>query len=127
MLLDNLAQAAQNYDPAAHIPSPPPMATLSISPNGYMRLHTSIRWALGLQHGQPINLVPPVFNDIHWHLDLRKTAPRRVVWYKDTGMRAEGIILPPGLVTETITLHLLRAPLEHANYHPLVQLNALPA
>jgi len=127
MSLDALAQAAQNYDPAAHIPPPPPLATLAISPNGFLRLHTSIREQLGLRHGQPINLIPPTFGSLFWHLDIRPSARRRTVWYNGTGMRAEGIALPPDLVKEPLLLYLMPGEPAHPGYYPLLPANALAA
>jgi len=116
------------YNPDLHIPPPPPMPTLSINRKGTLLLHASLRQALGVQHGQPIDLIPPVWNSVFWHLDLRKSAQRRVVWYDNTRVRAEGIKLPPGLLpdTEPLTLYLLPTTMEraHPDYYPLLAANA---
>ncbi|MDO7851385.1 hypothetical protein [Hymenobacter convexus] len=115
------------YNPDHHIPPPPPMPTLSIKPKGMLHLHASLRQAISLRHGQPIDLIPPVWNSLFWHLDLRKCATRRVVWYDNTRVRAEGIKLPPGLVTEPLTLYLLPGEPAHPDYYPLLPANALAA
>jgi hypothetical protein len=114
------------YNPDLHVPPPPAMATLSISPKGLLHLHASLRQALALRNGQPIDLIPPVWNSVFWHLDLRPTAARRVAWYDNTRVRVEGIKLPPGLVTESTTLYLLPTTMEraHPDYYPLLAANA---
>lgn len=109
---------------AAFIPPPPPLATLTISPKGYMALHQSLRVALGLRDGQPINLLPPVYGSAYWHLDLRDTAPARIKWYADNRPRVEGIKLPPGLLTTTLTLHLLPGEPEYPHVHPMLPFHA---
>jgi hypothetical protein len=108
------------YQPADHVPAPAPMPTLTITPKGVLHLHASIKEALGLRDGLPINLVPPVFNSYYWYLDLRASAKHRIVWYDNTRMRARGIILPPGLVMQPLTLHLHTLTPEYANYYPLL-------
>lgn len=102
------------------------MATLAITAKGRLLLHASLRQALGLVHGQPIDLIPPVWNSMFWHLDLRPSALRRVLWHDNTRVRAEGIKLPPGLVsgTEPLTLYLLPGEPAHKNYYPLLPSNA---
>lgn len=112
------------YNPIEHVPAPPPMPTLTVTPKGVLYLHASIKEALGLRDGLPINLVPPVFNSYYWHLDLRPTAKHRIVWYDTTRMRARGIVLPPGLVHESLTLHLHTLTPEYPNYYPLLPANA---
>jgi hypothetical protein len=112
------------YDPAQHVPPTPLMPTLSITPKGVLHLHSSLFRRLGLRYGQPINLVTPIYKNPYWHLDLRPTAPRRVECYDDTRARARGIDLPPGLVTTTLTLHLLPGEPEYAGYYPLLPENA---
>ena len=103
------------------------MATLSITPKGVLHLHASLRQALPLRYGQPINLVPPVFGTPFWHLDLRPSAPRRVDCYDDMRARVRGILLPAGLVTRPLTLHLLPGEPAYANYYPLLPDNAFAA
>ncbi|GAB3663949.1 hypothetical protein GCM10027594_32440 [Hymenobacter agri] len=115
------------YDPDQHIPPPPPMPTLSVTPKGVLHLHASLRQALALRNGQPIDLIPPAWNSLFWHLDLRPVAQRRVAWYDNTRVRAEGIKLPPGLVTESVTLYLLPGEPAHPHYYPLLPANALAA
>jgi hypothetical protein len=100
------------------------MPTLTINAKGRLELHASLRQALGLRHGQPINLVPPMWGSYYWHLDLRQTAPRQVLWYDNSRMRATGISLPPGLVTNTLTLHLLPGEPAYPNYYRLLPSNA---
>ena len=118
-------RALEQYDPARHVPPTPPMATLKVTPKGTLHLHTSLRQALGLQRGQPIDLVPPVWNSLYWHLDLRPEAHRRVVWHANTpGLRAECIKLPPGLVIAPLTLYLLPGEPAYPNYYPLLASNA---
>ena len=111
------------YNPDLHVPPPPAMATLSISPKGVMHLHASLRQAIGLRNGQPIDLIPPVWNSVFWHLDLRASAARRVAWYNDTRVRVEGVKMPPGLVTESLTLFLLPGEPAHKDYYPLLAAN----
>ncbi|MGY3091097.1 hypothetical protein ACVWYF_004161 [Hymenobacter sp. UYAg731] len=112
------------YNPTDHMPPTPPMATLSVTAKGTLHLHATLRQALGLHHGQPINLVPPAFDSMYWHLDLRPSAPRRVVWHDNTRVRAEGIRLPPGMVSAPLTLYLLPGEPHHAHYYPLLPANA---
>lgn len=112
------------YNPTEHVPAPPAMATLTVTPTGMLYLHTSLREALGLCPDQPINLVPPVFNSYYWHLDLRPSAKHRILWYDNTRMRARGIVLPPGLVTEPLMLHLYTLTPEYEKYYPLLPANA---
>ncbi len=111
---------------ATHMPPPtPPMATLSITAKGILHLHASLREKLGLRYGQPIDLIPPyAYGDKHWYLDLRPVAQRRVQWNNNTRPRAEGIILPPGLVTDKLTLYLLPGEPEYPGYYPLLPENA---
>ncbi|MVN78934.1 hypothetical protein GO988_21605 [Hymenobacter sp. HMF4947] len=115
------------YNPIQHVPPTPPMPTLTVTPKGVLYLHTSLREKLGLRDGMPINLVPPNPNidDYYWHLDLRSTAKHRIVWYDNTRMRARGIQLPPGLVTQPLTLHLYTATPEHPGYYPMLAAHAL--
>ena len=115
------------YNPNQHVPPPPPLATLTITPKGVLHLHASLRQALGIRPGQPIDLIPPTWNSLFWHLDLRAHAARRVLWYNDTRVRAKGILLPPGLVTANLTFHLLPGPPAHPDYYPLLPAHALPA
>jgi hypothetical protein len=112
------------YSSPAYPPSPAPMPTLTVNSKGVVQLHASLRQALGLRHGQPIDLIPPHHNSYYWHLDLRPTALRRVLWYDDSRVRATGISLPPGLVTDRLTLHLRPGPPEYENYYPLLPANA---
>ncbi len=112
-----------HYNAVELQPTPPPtplMPTLTVTSKGVLHLHASLREQLGLRHGQPINLLPPGFNDYHWYLDLRPTAPCRVAWYNDTRLRVRGIQLPPGLVVEPLTLHLRTLTPEIANWYPLL-------
>lgn len=103
------------------------MPTLALTPKGVLHLHASLREALGLCHGQAINLIPPTYGSVFWHLDLRKSAPSRVLWYNDQRMRAHGILLPPGLVTETLTLYLLPGEPAYERYYPVLPSNAFSA
>ena len=100
------------------------MPTLTITPKGVLHLHTTLRQALGLRHGQAIDLLPPSWNSVYWHLDLRACAARRVVWHDNTRVRAEGIKLPPDLLTASLTLHLLPGDPIYANVYPLLPANA---
>ena len=111
-------------EPGAFIPPPPPLATLTITPKGYMVLHQSLRAALGLRAGQAINLLCPVYGSAIWHLDLRDTALARIKWYADSSPRVEGIKLPPGLLTAPLTLVLLGGPLAYADVHPMLPYHA---
>lgn len=113
-----------SYNPDLHVPPPPPMPTLSIKPKGVMHLHASLRQALSIRNGQPIDLIPPVWNSVFWHLDLRPIASRRVVWHTNTQVRVERIKLPPGLVTQSLTLYLLPGEPAHKDYYPLLASNA---
>lgn len=113
------------YNAIEHVPAPPAMPTLTVTSKGILYLHASIREALGLCHGQPINLVPPVFNSYYWHLDLRPSAKHRIAWYDDTRLRARGILLPPGLVSEPLTLHLHTLTPEYESYYPMLAAHAL--
>ena len=117
--------SAPTYNPELHMPPPPPMPTVAISPQGVLYLHQSIRTALSLRDGQPINLVPPGFDSVYWHLDLRPTAARRISRTKERRARAEGIRLPPGLLAHTLTLHLLPGAPAYPHYYPMVPLDAL--
>lgn len=106
-------------------PPSPAMATLTITAKGVLYPHVSLRERLGLRYGQPIDLVPPyAYGDKYWYLDLRPTALRRVQWNKDTRPRVQGIILPPGLVTDKLTLYLLPGEPAYPNYYPLLPENA---
>ena len=113
------------YNAIEHVPAPPAMPTLTVTPKGVLYLHASIKEALGLRDGLAINLVPPIFGSYYWHLDLRPSAKHRIVWYDNTRMRARGILLPPGLVTEPLTLHLHTLTPEYAGYYPLLAAHAL--
>jgi len=115
------------YSPQAQPPSPAPMPTLTVNNRGLLQLHASLRQALGLRHGQPIDLIPPVWNSVYWHLDLRPTALRRVLWYDDSRVRATGISLPPDLVKDRVTLYLLPGEPLYENYYPLLPSNAFAA
>ena len=112
------------YDPAAHVPPPPPMPTVGISPKGVLYLHQSIRTALALRDGQPINLLPPAFDSVYWHLDLRPDALRRISWYEGQRARVDGIRLPPGLVTATLTLCLLPGEPHYPHVYPMLPQHA---
>jgi hypothetical protein len=94
------------YNPTEHVPAPPAMATLTVTPTGMLHLHTSLREALGL--------CP----------DLRPTAKHRILWYDNTRMRARGIVLPPGLVTGPLMLHLYTLTPEYEKYYPMLPSNA---
>ena len=109
---------------AAFIPPPPPLPTLTISPKGYLALHQSLRIALGLRDGQPINLLAPVYGSPYWHLDLRPDAPHFIKWYAGQRPRVEGIKLPPDLLTTTITLHLLPGEPQYAHVYPMLPFHA---
>jgi hypothetical protein len=110
--------------PPDQVPPAPPMPTLSVTAKGVLHLHASLRERLSLRYGQAINLVPPAFNSYWWYLDLRPTAKCKVLWGDDQRMRAKGIILPPGLITKTLTLHLWTDQPEYPNYYPLLPSNA---
>lgn len=112
------------YSAQAYPPSPAPMPTLKVNSAGRMQIHASLRQALGLKPGQPIDLIPPAWNSVYWHLDLRPTALRRVLWYDDSRMRVTGISLPPGLVHDALTLYLLPGVPDYENYYPLLPANA---
>ena len=112
------------YNPTQQVPPPAPMPTLSVNTKGVLQLHASLRERLGLRHGQPIDLIPPVWNSMYWHLDLRPSALRRVLWHDNSRVRALGICLPPGLVESNLTLYLLPGEPEYANYYPLLPANA---
>jgi len=115
------------YNALDHMPAPPPMPTLRVTPKGILYLHTSLKEALGLRDGLPINLVPPIYGSYFWHLDLRPTARCEIEWYDNTPMRARGILLPPGLVTQPLTLHLHTLTPEHKDYYPMLAGHALTA
>ena len=100
------------------------MPTLAINSKGILQLHASLREALGLRHGQPIDLIPPAWDSVYWHLDLRPQARRRVLWHDNARPRALGISLPPGLVKDTLTLYLLTVQPLYENYYPLLPANA---
>ena len=110
--------------PAGNPPAPAPMPTLTITAKGVLHLHAALRQTLGMKHGQPINLVPPSWNSLYWHLDLRPCATCRVSWNDDTSVRAYGINLPPALVTQALTLHLLPGIPAYPHYYPLLPTNA---
>jgi hypothetical protein len=115
--------------PPCQVPPTPLMPTLSITPQGVLHLHADLRERLSLRYGQPINLVPPTFGSYWWYLDLREDAPRpargcRVLWGDDQRMRAKGILLPPGLVTSTLTLYLHTDQPQYPNYYPFLPENA---
>ncbi|MBH8558982.1 hypothetical protein [Hymenobacter negativus] len=112
------------YNPDQHVPPPPPMPTLTVTPKGVLHLHSSLRERLGLHECQPIDLVPPVWKSLFWHLDLRKCAPRQIYWHAKK-LRADGISLPPGLVTENLLFYLLPGEPGHAGYYPLLAANTL--
>jgi len=103
------------------------MPTLTVNSRGVLQLHASLRQALGLKYGQPIDLIPPTWNSVYWHLDLRPTALRQVLLYDDSRMRATGISLPPGLVEDRLTLYLLPGEPLYCNYYPLLPANAFAA
>jgi len=103
------------------------MPTLTVNNRGVLQLHASLRQKLGLRHGQPIDLIAPWYNSVYWFLDLRPTALRRVLWYDNSRVRATGIILPPDLVQDSLTLHLLPGEPAYENYYPLLPANAFAA
>ena len=113
------------YDPNLHIPPPPPMPTLTVTPKGVLHLHASLRERLGLYAGQPVDLVPPVWKSLFWHLDLRKHVATRQVFWHGSKLRADGIVLPPELVCTNLTLYLLPGEPGHPGYYPLLAANAL--
>jgi hypothetical protein len=115
------------YEPATQLPPPPPMATLSVNAKGVLQLHASLRQRLGLRHGQPIDLIPPAWNNIYWHLDLRPSAARMVLWNDNSRARVKGICLPPGLVSGSLTLYLLPGQPTYPHYYPLLPANAFVA
>lgn len=122
-----VVNVAPAYNPADHVPPPPPMPTLTVNARGTLYLHAGLVQALGLRHGQPINLRPPEYGSLFWHLDLRPHAPCRVLWHNNTRVRALGIKLPPGLVTDALTLHLMPGQPAYEHYHPLLPANAFTA
>lgn len=118
---------APAYYPTAHVPPPPPMPTLKLTPAGIAYLHQPMVAALGLRPDQPINLVPPAFDSLFWHLDLRDTARCRVRWYRDSRPRIEDVRLPDGLVTGPLTLYLLPGIPAYDGYYPLLPSDAFIA
>ena len=114
------ATGMRQVEPGAFIPPPAPLATLTITPKGLLIPHQSLRAALGLRAGQPINLLVPVYGSAIWHLDLRDIALARIKWYADSSPRVEGIKLPPGLLTAPLTLVLLGGPLSYPDVHPMI-------
>ena len=115
------------YNPVNHVPPPPPMPTLKLTPAGIAYLHQSLVDALAICPAQPINLVPPVFDSLFWHLDLRGTARCRVRWYRDSRPRIEDVRLPDGLVPAALTLHLLPGVPAYEGYYPLLSSDAFIA
>jgi hypothetical protein len=119
------------YDPILNMPPAPPPPSLTIAPNGTLYLTKPLMTALGLEAGAAINLVPPVYGDKYWHLDLRDTAPCKIDWSGSTSTavrgqspRVRGIKLPPGLVVEPLRLFLLPLERRHPKYIPLLPANA---
>lgn len=100
------------------------MPTLTVTPKGMLYLHASLREALGLRNGLPIDLIAPYYGSYYWYLDLRPSARCLIEWHNNTRMKARGIILPPGLVTEPLTLHLHTTTPEVSKWYPLLP-NAL--
>ena len=111
------------YDPAANLPPPAPLSTLTISPRGVLYLHKAVVAALGLRVGQAIGLCPPAHGSPYWHLDLRPEAPQRIDWY-GKGARVRGLKLPPGLLTDTLVLCLLPGEPHYPHFHPLLPAHA---
>ena len=116
------------YLALAFVPPPPPMPTLAIrlvKQRYYaLTLHKPLVDALGLSYGRPINLLPPAYGSLVWHLDLRPEAPCQVKWYEDTSVRVDGIKLPPGLVASTLVLHLLPGEPRYPHVYPMLPENA---
>ena len=115
----------QAYNPTRHMPPTPPMPTATISAKGVLYLHAALVDALGLRSNQAIDLVPPIYGSMYWHLDTRPIAHRRIAWTPNQRPRVLGIQLPPGLVLDTLTLYLLLPhPDNNPDYHPLLPANA---
>jgi hypothetical protein len=103
------------------------LPSLTINDLGRAYLHTALVAQLGIQHGQPADLVPPPTDSPYWHLDLRPEAERHVNCNGQQRFRINDVRLPFSLLNPDdgpLTLYLLPGEPAQPGYYPLLPAEA---
>ncbi|TVT40652.1 hypothetical protein FNT36_14380 [Hymenobacter setariae] len=98
------------YILAHHTPPPAPLPTLTVNAKGRVYFSKALLHKMSLRTGQAIDLLPPCSDCLHWQLDLRSTATRRIRWYPPAGPRIDGVRFSAGLVDPSMPLTLTLPP-----------------
>lgn len=106
----------------AHLPTAPPLPSLTITDEGRAYLHPPLITQLRLCSGQPANLVAPPASSPYWHLDLRPSAERTINPGNGRNLRLFDVRLPFGLLDpdKPLTLYLLPGEPAQPGYYPLL-------